>query len=189
MNKLLVIGIAAAFLGITAFITILLLIRAPEPDAGEGLFVVSRTNTDETEQRLLDLGYVKSRWSLNAARITSFRFNDVKPGGYKLSKAMDARKLIGILTSEPQLKWITIPEGLRKEEIGERLGKELNWSGEELEKWKTTYTAMEFDYREGVYFPDTYLIPTDENGLATAKRMTIRFNERFASNPYFKSWT
>jgi len=183
MNKLLVIGIAAAFLGITAFITILLLIRAPEPDAGEGLFVVSRTNTDETEQRLLDLGYVKSRWSLNAARITSFRFNDVKPGGYKLSKAMDARKLIGILTSEPQLKWITIPEGLRKEEIGERLGKELNWSGEELEKWKTTYTAMEFDYREGVYFPDTYLIPTDENGLATAKRMTIRFNERFAGYP------
>jgi UPF0755 protein len=96
---------------------------------------------------------------------------------------MNTRTMIRILTSEPQLKWITIPEGLRKEEIGERLAPELHWSQTELEKWNTTYTAMEFDYREGVYFPDTYLIPTDENGLATAKRMIIRFNEKFAGYP------
>ncbi|MDP3998580.1 MAG: endolytic transglycosylase MltG, partial [bacterium] len=88
-----------------------------------------------------------------------------------------------ILTSEPQLKWITIPEGLRKEEIGERLAKEIHWNDEELEKWNTTYTAMQFDYREGVYFPDTYLIPVGENGLDTAKRMINRFNERFAGYP------
>ena len=93
---------------------------------------------------------------------------------------MNARKLITILTSEPQLKWITIPEGLRKEEIGERIAKEIHWSDEDLEKWNTIYTAMEFDYREGVYFPDTYLIPVGENGLDTAKRMINRFNERFA---------
>ena len=96
---------------------------------------------------------------------------------------MNARELIIVLTSEPQLKWITIPEGLRKEEIGERLAKELHWSNEELEKWNSTYTAMQYDYREGVYFPDTYLIPTDENGLDTAKRMINRFNERFAGYP------
>jgi UPF0755 protein len=50
-------------------------------------------------------------------------------------------------------------------------------------KWNTTYTAMEYDYREGVYFPDTYLIPVDENGLDTAKRMRIRFNEKFEGYP------
>jgi UPF0755 protein len=96
---------------------------------------------------------------------------------------MNTRKLMNVLTSEPQLKWITIPEGLRKEEVGERLAKELHWSDTELEKWNTTYTAMEYDFREGVYFPDTYLIPVDENGLATAKRMIIRFNERFEGYP------
>ena len=96
---------------------------------------------------------------------------------------MNARELVIVLTSEPQLKWITIPEGLRKEEIGERLAKELHWSNEELVKWNTTYTAMQYDYREGVYFPDTYLIPTDENGLDTAKRMINRFNERFTGYP------
>jgi len=161
----------------------LLYIRPTDPQAEESLFVISRTNQSETTNRLQESGYIRSPLSLAIARLTTFRFGGFKPGGYKISKSMDARRLMAILTLEPQLKWITIPEGLRKEEIGKRLAKELHWSDEELEKWNTTYTMMEFDYREGVYFPDTYLIPVDENGLATAKRMIIRFNDRFAGYP------
>lgn len=177
------------FLGITLTLILILLavslflVRAPDPTAEEGLFVVSRTNQSETDTRLIDGGYVRNRWSPLVARIATLRFGEIAPGGYRVSRAMNSRELVTILTSEPQLKWITIPEGLRKEEIGERLAEELGWTDEELEKWSTTYTAMQFDYREGVFFPDTYLIPVDENGLATAKRMIIRFNERFEGYP------
>lgn len=80
------------------------------------------------------------------------------------------------------MKWVVIPEGLRKEEIGEILAKTFNWSNEDLNKWSSTYTAMKFDYIEGVYFPDTYLIPTTESGLDIANRMIRRFDEKFA--PY-----
>jgi len=157
--------------------------RPTDPKAEEALFVISRTNQSETTTRLQDSGYIRFSLSLSIARLMTFRFGEIEPGGYKISKSMDARKLITILTSEPQLKWISIPEGLRKEEIGERLAKEIHWNDEELEKWNTIYTAMQFDYREGVYFPDTYLIPVNENGLDTAKRMINRFNERFAGYP------
>lgn len=165
------------------FVIISFIVKGTDPKAEEALFVISRTNQSETTRRLQESGYIRSPLSLTIARITTFRFGEIEPGGYKISKSMDTRKLITILTSEPQLKWITIPEGLRKEEIGERLAKEIHWNDEELEKWNTTYTAMEFDYREGVYFPDTYLIPVGENGLDTAKRMINRFNERFAGYP------
>jgi UPF0755 protein len=161
----------------------LFLMRPADSKAEEELFVISRTNQLETAKRLQESGYIRSSLSLAIARLTTFRFGEIEPGGYRLSRSMDARKLITILTSEPQLKWITFPEGLRKEEVGEKLAKELHWTDEELEKWNTTYTAMEYDYREGVYFPDTYLIPVDENGLDTAKRMIIRFNERFEGYP------
>jgi len=165
---------------ILLFATASLLIRPTDPKAEEALFVISRTNQSETTNRLQESRYIRSSLSLSIARLATFRFGEIEPGGYKISKSMNARKLITILTSEPQLKWITIPEGLRKEEIGERIAKEIHWSDEDLEKWNTIYTAMEFDYREGVYFPDTYLIPVGENGLDTAKRMINRFNERFA---------
>ena len=165
------------------FVGLSFLVRPPDPNAEEALFVISRTNQSETTKRLQESGYIRSPLSLSMARLTTFRFQEIEAGGYKISKGMDARRLISILTSEPQLKWITIPEGLRKEEIGGRLAEELHWSDTDLEKWNTTYTAMEYDYLEGVYFPDTYLIPTDENGLDTAKRMITRFNERFAGYP------
>jgi len=184
MKKIaIVIGAIFVVVFIALSATSLFLMRPTDPKAEEALFVISRTNQEETGQRLLDGGYIRSRWSLAIARVMTFRFGEIEPGGYKISKAMNTRELIALLTSEPQLKWITIPEGLRKEEIGERLAKELGWSDEELEKWNTTYTAMEYDYREGVYFPDTYLIPVDENGLDTAKRMIIRFNEKFEGYP------
>ncbi len=165
------------------FLAAWFLISPTEPKAEEALFVVSRTNQLETVKRLQEGGYIRSPLSLLIARLVTFRFREIEPGGYTLSRSMNSRRLITILTSEPQFKWITIPEGLRKEEIGERLAKEIHWNNEELEKWNTIYTAMEFDYREGVYFPDTYLIPVGENGLDTAKRMINRFNEKFAGYP------
>jgi len=168
---------------VVLFVVISFFVRATDPKAEEALFVISRTNQSETTKRLQESGFIRSPLSLYIARLMTFRFGEIEPGGYKISKSMDARRLITIFTSEPQLKWITIPEGLRKEEIGERLVKEIHWNDEELEKWNTTYTAMQFDYREGVYFPDTYLIPVNENGLDTAKRMINRFNERFAGYP------
>jgi len=172
------ISIATMLLASALFIT-----SAPKKEADSAIFTISRTNQEQTTKRLSDGKYLRFPWALPLARIITLHFGPIEPGGYRISQSMNARELIIVLTSEPQLKWITIPEGLRKEEIGERLAKELHWSNEELEKWNTTYTAMQYDYREGVYFPDTYLIPTDENGLDTAKRMINRFNERFAGFP------
>jgi len=183
MKKTIVLAGVVVGLAVVLFAAFSYLVSAPDPKAEESLFVVSRTNQTDIDKRLIEGGYVRHSWSIPIAQLMTFHFEKIEPGGYKISKSMNTKKLITILTSEPQLKWITIPEGLRKEEIGERFAKELRWSNEELEKWNTTYTAMEFDYREGVYFPDTYLIPTDENGLATAKRMIIRFNEKFAGYP------
>jgi len=172
------IAVATILLVSAFFIT-----SAPKNEADPAIFTISRTNQEQTTKRLSDGKYLRFPWALPLARIMTLHFDPIEPGGYRISQSMNARELIIVLTSEPQLKWITIPEGLRKEEIGERLAKELHWSNEELEKWNITYTAMQYDYREGVYFPDTYLIPTDENGLDTAKRMINRFNERFTGYP------
>ena len=157
--------------------------RAPERQADTNVFTISKTNQNQTTERLVEGGYLKSSWILPIARLMTLRLGAIEPGGYKISQSMNARELIITLTSEPQLKWVTFPEGLRKEEIGERLAKQLHWTDEELEKWTSTYTAMQYDYREGVYFPDTYLIPLDENGLDTAQRMINRFNEKFQGYP------
>ena len=107
----------------------------------------------------------------------------IEAGGYFLSKNMSMWQVADTLFLEPEMKWVVIPEGLRKEEIGERLQKTLQWSDQDLADWNEKYTAMKFDYLEGVYFPDTYLIPVADKPVEVVKRFSNHFNEVFA--PYF----
>lgn len=127
--------------------------------------------------------FVKS--SLGFRAIFSLRGGGtIEVGAYHISKAMNTWQIAGILHNEPELRWVTIPEGLRKEEIASILASTLKWSIEDTQKWISTYTAMEYDYIEGVYFPDTYLVPINEAPLDVAKRLRAHFQEKFS--PYAK---
>lgn len=102
----------------------------------------------------------------------------IKAGGYKLNHQMNAWQLIKKITDNPDLIWVTIREGLRKEQIAEILKEALGWSDKQKQIWVDEQTTGKPEYVEGVYFPDTYLIPTDESGADIAKRMIANFNEK-----------
>jgi UPF0755 protein len=103
----------------------------------------------------------------------------IKPGGYRLNKNMNAWQVMGRVTGKPDLLWVTISGCRRKEEIGEKLANVLGWTSTRLDEWNSTYSDND-DYKEGVYYPDSYLIPADEPPAAVAKRFLDRFNEKFA---------
>jgi UPF0755 protein len=86
------------------------------------------------------------------------------------------------VANKPSLLWVSITGCLRREQIGEMLQKTLGWDQTKLDGWNTAYKSMDPDYVEGVYYPDTYLLPVDETGAQVAKRFIDRFNEKFA--PY-----
>ena len=56
----------------------------------------------------------------------------------------------------------------------------LGWTNDQQTKWNTIDTNTLPEYFEGVYYPDTYLIPVVESGEQVAKRLINRFNEKFA---------
>lgn len=157
---------------------------APQSSASLEVYAVREgTSTQQIAGELEDRGFVKS--SLGFRAVFSLRGGGtIEVGAYRISKAMSAWQIAGILQNEPELRWVVIPEGLRKEEIAVILGDTLKWSADDEQKWIKTYTAMEYDYIEGVYFPDTYLIPINEAPLDVAKRLRAHFQEKFA--PYAK---
>lgn len=115
-----------------------------------------------------------------------FLLTDVKSGGYTLRGSMDAWEVLKKINGDPDLVWVSYSSCLRKEQIGEILKANLGWSDEELIKWNTVYTNSKPEYTEGVYYPDTYLIPKNESGDKVAKRLIGRFNEQFA--PYAEKY-
>ena len=149
-------------------------------DGNERFVVALNSGTiDQAADSLLEQGFIRDK----AEFIKVFGTEEgeaIYPGGYKLSKDMSAAQIAKVLRNKPYMKWIVIPEGLRKEEIAELLANALGWPAGQKEKWINTYTTMEYDYIEGVYFPDTYLIPVDEEPLDAAQRLQAKFNEKFA---------
>ncbi len=160
--------------------------KAPGNDNKKIILMLDSENADATAIKLEDSGLIRSFTAFNL--LYKFLGNQkIEEGGYYISKDMNSFEIIKKLNSGPDLKSITFPEGLRKEQIGERLQKLLKWSDEELSQWNNVYSQNNPDYKEGVYFPDTYLIPVSETPTQVANRMINNFNEKFA--PYLDKFT
>ena len=147
----------------------------PVSDSKETIiFIIPKNQTGfDLVQKLEDGKFIKKNKVLELYINTFIYFNEIKSGGYKLSKNMWALDVFKKINSKPDLVWVTWSSCLRKEQIGEILAEGLGWNSKELDKWN----KLDF---EGVYYPDTYLIPIDESGEQVAKRLINRFNEKFA---------
>lgn len=173
------------FLLLLFLVTIVLIIIYLNPFASPGtsakneIFTLDSEKKEVTGLKLEEAGFVKSMTAFEIAMIIKGK-TKVEPGGYYLAKNMDTWEIVDALSEGPDLKWVTVLPGMRKEQIGERLQETFNWSAEELEKWNTEYTTQKEEYTEGVYFPDTYLIPVKENGQLVAARMINNFNTQFS---------
>jgi len=187
-NKIIIAsGIFILLIVVSLGVVYYLFFSASQKEVTETVFIVNKKQTKEqTVDKLKNQGFIRSTKAFQLVLKIKKINKDIEPGGYYLSKNMNAWKLAQEISASPDMKWVTIPEGYRKEQIGEILASTLGWSEEELNKWNTVYTKMNVDYLEGTYFPDTYLIPVDENGLDIAKRMTRRFDEQFA--PYISQF-
>lgn len=76
---------------------------------------------------------------------------DVQAGSYKLSPSMNLGEIMETLRHGNIDIWVTLPEGLRSEEIAEILQSKIPTY---KTSWKTDLKT-----EEGYLFPDTYLIP------------------------------
>jgi len=172
----LVLGVAGSIIAYNSFF------GAPQKQAEFERFIIPlKASEQDTIQKLYEQGFIKNEQGFNFVLDRKNLYGKIQPGGYKISKGMTAWQIADVL-KEPYMKWVVILEGLRKEQIAEILAKELGWNDQVKKNWITKYTAMNYDYVEGVYFPDTYLIPKDEAPLQIAQRFIDKFNEKF--QPY-----
>lgn len=140
---------------------------------------IGQSAVDTVAADLLTQGFIKDTETFK---------NRIKPGilalvagGYKLSRDMDEAEVAAALQEKPYMQWVVVAEGLRKEEVAQMMGTELGWTAAQQKTWLEIDTQTKPEYAEGVYFPDTYLIPVDESPAKVAERMQARFNEAFAA--------
>lgn len=131
-------------------------------------------SVSEVAQSLKDKGYVRSTIAFQIALIGKVSERGIRPGGYQISQSMDAWTVAKTLGQPPYLTFITLPQGARKEQIADILADALFWSAEQKQEWITAAPA------DGVYYPDTYLVPSDQPPAQVAARLRGRFTDLYA---------
>lgn len=156
--------------------------RGPDKNAEPIPFVVTSDMTGEAViNKIESAGLIRNPWLFRTIMRSKNPLGKIPPGGYQLSKSMNMFAIADILNDDPTSVWITIPEGLRKEEISKILSDKLQWEDKSSLAFLEAYKTLGQDYYEGSYFPETYLIPIDDGGAKVAKRMMTTFNEKLAT--------
>lgn len=93
----------------------------------------------------------------------------IQAGDYQISTDMTPKQIALTLTQGSEDTWITIIEGLRKEQIADIVTSELGVPEAEFLQ----------NAREGYLFPDTYLVPKDASAEAVLETLTLTFNNKY----------
>lgn len=136
--------------------------------ASEVISFADDTDAILVADKLQNAGIIKSRV------VTELLLGQRKfpAGGYELSKSMNVWEVAKVMADGPQLLWVIVPLGWRKEQLAEKLQVKFQWTQKDVEDFES--------FAEGEYFPDTYLIPRGARGEELAARMHSNFNEKFA---------
>jgi len=94
---------------------------------------------------------------------------NIQAGDFRLSTAMNVYQIAETLTHGTLDVWITLIEGLRKEEIAQVVSQNLGMPEVEFSKYG----------KEGYLFPDTYLIPREATAESIVQILKNNFENKF----------
>ncbi len=137
-------------------------------------FVISKgSSAAQVGNKLKSSGLIRSALAFKIYIQFIGQSGNVQAGQFKLSPSFSLFQNVSALFNGPVELRVTIPEGLRREEVAAKyataLGEDSDFINEFLEISKG---------KEGYLFPDTYLFPVDASASAIVKKMTDNFNDR-----------
>lgn len=80
--------------------------------------------------------------------------------------------------ANPSVKVVRVHEGMRKEEIADRVGAKLGWDETDKANFLNAHLALNTEDLEGKYFPKTYLIEAGDNPADVTNLMLGEFEKQ-----------
>ena len=127
--------------------------------------------------KLHQTGLIKSPFAFKFYVQVNGKTKELKPGEFTLSKNMVLSEVVAKLLKGPDEIWVTIPEGLRREEVAMRAIKQLELADGVGGFYSEFMRAS--DSKEGYLFPDTYLFPKDIGAQRVVEMMETTFDAKY----------
>ena len=152
--------------------------KAPSSEGKTVDFLVVRgRNAGQIGDLLFEEGLIKSALAFKIYVQVLGKADKIQAGQFRISPSFTLAKVVDTLTKPPAELWVTVPEGLRREEVVERFIKGLEIKEAEQEFFRQEFLS-ESEGAEGFLFPDTYLFPRTATAATIVKRMRSTFDIR-----------
>lgn len=178
-------------------------IEKPNSDSSERitLQIATGESVDTIISNLVQAGILKESWSKYFRMY--LKLNDlsakIQAGTYEIPKNLTIKEIAQTIQKSKGLDlWITIPEGLRKDEIAKILSEDLKSGGNTLFDENTFLSltndseyisSLGFEYPldnlEGFLFPDKYAFSVDESTEQVLTKLIDNFKSKVGTkDPY-----
>lgn len=136
-----------------------------------GYFIIERgSSASEIGRKLEKEGFIKNPLAFKIYLQFTGRAAMIQAGEFRLTPSHSLFQTITSLLKGPVEFWVTIPEGLRREEIAQKYKSALNKDDVFVESFLRASEG-----KEGYLFPETYLFPREASASAIIKKMTDTF--------------
>ena len=164
------------FLAISLFLWWTINTKSPSNDPTKISFLIPKgKSASEVGSSLYKAGLIKSPLAFKIYVQVTDKSKKINTGEFELSKNMSLYEIVDRLGKGPVEIWLTIPEGLRREEVVEKVLVQL---GVADVKFRTNFLTASKGL-EGQLFPDTYLFAKDVSAERVVKVMNDIFEKKF----------
>lgn len=137
--------------------------------------ILKGTGASKVASNLKDVGLIRSPLLFKAYTRFFGISQKIQAGQYKLYPNHSLFKVISEINKGPIEVWVTIPEGLRREQIAEKYINALN--PPDPEGFRSEFLNLT-KAKEGYLFPDTYLFPWDASPSMIVAKMFSTFDQK-----------
>jgi len=131
------------------------------------------TSVAQIGKKLEDMDLIKSSVAFKFIVQLTNSQNKIQAGEFQLSPSLSLTQILDSLKKGPKEIWVTIPEGLRREEVSLKFAKTLGKDDIFVDEFLQLTTG-----KEGYLFPDTYLFPKSATATQIVNKMSSTFEKK-----------
>ena len=134
-------------------------------------------SASQVAQELYKKGLIRSPFVFKFYVQLTGKTKNIQAGEFQLSPNLSIPEILEVFSKGPLQLWVTVPEGLRREEIAGRFIEGLEMQGAQAETFGQEFLESS-EGKEGFLFPDTYLFPRNATASAIVKVMNQTFEKK-----------
>ena len=153
--------------------------EAPNSDPTEVRFVITKGSSAETIGKNLEgQGLIKSAFAFKIYLQSKSLIAKIPPGEFDIPGNLKMGEVVLLLMQGPSEVWVTIPEGLRREEVADIVAESFGYEGLDREAYVDEFLDAS-ERMEGYLFPDSYLFDPDVSAPQVVQRLRSTFDSKF----------